>query len=114
MLHVALAADRADVPSAQDGARQVRGRPHRQLVGAGLIISGGSNLGLFAGRILWMISMIPTEELIIDTIKNVLLFKKFAILILRHKALPYRSLAWNLCWASASVSCISLSGRSSP
>ena len=81
---MALAADRADVPGAQDGARQVRGRPHRQLVGAGLIISGGSNLGLFAGRILWMISMIPTEELIIDTIKNVLLFKKFAILILHR------------------------------
>ena len=72
MLHVALAADRADVPGAQDGARQVRGRPHHQLVGAGLIFVGGFKLGLFAGRILWMISMIPTEELIIDTIRNVL------------------------------------------
>ena len=28
-------------------------------------------------RILWMISMIPTEELIIDTIRNALLFNKF-------------------------------------
>ena len=31
LLHVALAPDRADVPGAQDGARQVRGRPHHQL-----------------------------------------------------------------------------------